>query len=361
MAYILSIGKSEPPYDISQTQVKSLVESLFPLSERDKQRLLPVFDHAMIEKRQFVVNQEWFKHPHGLGERNGIYIKEAYRHSLHAIDDCLGSELFLTEPVSFNDIDMIIFVSTTGLATPSIEARVMNARSFREDVKRVPLFGLGCAGGVSGLARAYDWVKAYPSKNVLVVNVELCSLTFQKTDSKKSNFVGTALFGDGISAVLVAGSKSDLLGKKKQTVPVIDGANSKTKKDSIDIMGWEIKDTGFEVVFNRSIPHLVKDFWKDHVQSFLRDRGLNADELPFFVAHPGGKKVLEAYQEVLQLDEDAFSESYHVLAKHGNMSSVTVCYVLYEYMKSFPEVGTRSLMAALGPGFSSELISLEWY
>lgn len=361
MAYILSIGKSEPPYEIAQTQVKGLVESLFPLSERDKQRLLPVFDNSMIEKRQFIVDEEWFKQPHGMRERNEIYIQEAYRHSLHAIDECLGNELFLTEAVSFEEIDMICFVSTTGLATPSMEARVMNARSFREDVKRVPIFGLGCAGGVSGLARAYDWVKAYPEKNVLVINVELCSLTFQKTDSKKSNFVGTALFGDGISAVLVAGSKSKLLEKKKRTVPVMDGTSSKTKKDSIDIMGWEITDTGFEVIFNKSIPHLVKDFWKTHVQNFLSERGMQQEELPFFVAHPGGKKVLEAYQEVLQLDQEAFRESYHVLSRHGNMSSVTVCYVLYEYMKSFPEAGTKSLMAALGPGFSSELISLEWY
>ncbi|SEA63246.1 alkylresorcinol/alkylpyrone synthase [Thalassobacillus cyri] len=361
MAYILSIGKSEPPYEISQTQVKGLVESLFPLTERDKKRLLPVFDNSMIEKRQFVVDQEWFKQPHGMRERNEIYIQEAYRHSLRAIDECLENELFLTGTVCFKEIDMIIFVSTTGLATPSMEARVMNARSFREDVKRVPLFGLGCAGGVSGLARAYDWVKAYPDKNVLVINVELCSLTFQKTDSKKSNFVGTALFGDGVSAVLVAGSQSELLGKKKQTTPVMGGTSSKTKKDSIDIMGWEIKDNGFEVIFNKSIPHLVKDFWKTHVQGFLVEWGMHQEELPFFVAHPGGKKVLEAYEEVLQLDQEAFRESYHVLAKHGNMSSVTVCYVLYEYMKSFPDAGTKSLMAALGPGFSSELISLEWY
>ncbi|MFG6118404.1 MULTISPECIES: type III polyketide synthase [Thalassobacillus] len=360
MAYILSVGKSKPQYEMEQEKVKALVENLFPLSEREKQRLLPVFDHSLIEKRQFVVEEEWFKQTHGLRARNEIYIKEAYRHALSAIDDCLSNPLFLNDKVNADLIDMIIFVSTTGLATPSMEARLMNARNFREDVKRVPLFGLGCAGGVSGLARAYEFLKAYPAKNVLVINLEFCSLTFQKTDSRKSNFVGTALFGDGVSATLVTGSDSVLMEKQKGTVPLIKGTSSRTKKDSIDVMGWEITDTGFEVIFNKSIPHLVKDFWKSHVNNFMQSYNMETDELPFIVAHPGGKKVLESYQEVLQMNKEVFQASYQVLRDHGNMSSVTVCYVLYEYMKDFPSTGTKSLMAALGPGFSSELMSLEW-
>ncbi|MBM7552516.1 type III polyketide synthase [Thalassobacillus pellis] len=360
MSCILSIGKSIPPFEMDQKEVSSLVEQLFPLTDREKERYMPIFDNSLIKKRQFVVNPSWFLKNHGLKERNDIYIDHAVNHGLTAIDHCLNNEVFLDSPVQYNDIDMIIFVSTTGMATPSIEARIMNHRDFREDVRRMPLFGLGCAGGVSGMARAHEWLKAHDESCVLVVNVELCGLTFQKTDSKKSNFVGTALFGDGISATLLCGQSSRHFAKKRRTAPVITDTGSKTKKDSISVMGWDVTDQGFEVIFNKSIPHLVKSFWKEHIEQFTALQDIKSEALPFLVAHPGGKKVLEAYEEVLKIKKDKLQHSYGVLEDHGNMSSVTVCYVLERYMKGFPDKGTISLMGALGPGFSSELISLEW-
>ncbi|MFD1018434.1 type III polyketide synthase [Thalassobacillus hwangdonensis] len=360
MAYILSIGRSLPKYELKQEKVKELVQYIFPLSQREKNRLLPVFDHAMIEQRQFVVDAEWFTETHGLQERNDIFIKEAVDHALIAMDESINNKEYLTQPVSYDQIDMILLISSTGIATPTIDARLMNQRDFREDVKRVPLFGLGCAGGVSGLARAYEWLRSFPTKNVMVVNVELCGLTFQKGDAKKSNFIGAALFGDGITATLVCGEKSELARFARHSVPRMTASDSRTMKDSISVMGWDVTDGGFEVVFNKSIPNLVKTFWKGHVDDFVDSLALNAHDFPFLVAHPGGKKVLEAYEEVLQLPSEVFLHSYETLKHHGNMSSVTVCYVLEKWMATHPEAGTKSLMAALGPGFSSELVSLEW-
>jgi len=360
LAYITSVGVSIPEHEVHQRDIQSFIQHIFPRDKKEVERLLPVFEHASVEKRQFVVPMNWFEEDHTFQDRNDTYVQEALNHSLQAIDYCLSNETFLKEKVPYEAIDMIIFVSSTGMATPTIDARIMNERAFREDVKRVPLWGLGCAGGGSGMARAMEYTKAYPKANVLVVCVELCGLTFQKNDHRKSNFIGTALFGDGISASLVMGEESTYLSSKKKTVPKMMDASSKLKKDALDVMGWNINNDGFQVVFARSIPKLVSTFWKDHIESFMSVHNVTPQDIPFFVAHPGGKKVLEAYEEVLQCSSSKFKHSYDVLKEHGNMSSATVLHVLKRWMEEEHPAGTTSVMAALGPGFSSELIRLEW-
>ncbi|QHE52466.1 type III polyketide synthase [Pontibacillus sp. HMF3514] len=360
MSFITSVGVSLPVYELHQKDIKSFIQHIFPRERREVERLLPVFEHASVEKRQFVVPMDWFDKDHTFQDRNDTYVEQALKHSLHAVDDCLKNDTFLQEQIPYEAIDMIIFVSSTGIATPTIDARMMNERPFRDDVKRVPLWGLGCAGGGAGMSRAMEYTKAYPDANVLVVCVELCSLTFQKDDHRKSNFIGAALFGDGISAALVLGEQSPYLTQKRKVVPKMQTASSKLKKEALDVMGWNINNDGFQVVFARSIPSLVESFWKDHVTTFLERNDLSPQNIPFFVAHPGGKKVLQAYEEVLQCSSDKFKHSYDVLKNHGNMSSATVLYVLKKWMEEEQEIGTTSVMAALGPGFSSELIRLEW-
>ncbi|MRH42455.1 type III polyketide synthase [Aquibacillus halophilus] len=360
MSYISSVGISTPEHNLSQNDVKQFVTANFPRPKRDIERLLPIFENANISNRQFVVEQSWFEREHSFEERNSLYQQKAIEHGERAINHCLTNTDFLTKTIPYEAVDAIIFVSSTGISTPSIDAHLLNRNKFRDDVVRIPLWGLGCAGGASGLARAKDWLTSHTKSCVLVVCVELCSLTFQKDDSKKSNFIGTALFGDGIAAALVIGEESSFLNNRRGLSPKIGLTSSKLKKDSLDVMGWDFTGHGFEVVFSKSIPQLVNTFWKEHLEIFLQELGLTRKDIPFFVAHPGGKKVLEAMEGVLEITSEALDHSYQVLNRHGNMSSSTVLYILAEWMKEDISAGEKSILSALGPGFSSELLSLEW-
>lgn len=360
MVYICSVGLGIPENPISQDRVKKLVQEIFPHSKREIKRLLPVFDHAKINERQLVVDEEWFKIEHTFKERNDLYSIKALEYSLSALDKCLKNANFLTKDIPYESIDMLVFVSSTGITTPSIDAYVMNERPFREDVKRMPLWGLGCAGGAIALSRAADWLTANPNKVALVVCAELCSLTFQKEDTKISNFIGTALFGDGASAALLIGEKSTYLKYRKKYVPKVVKTSSFTPKGSLDIMGWEVTNNGFEVIFSKRIPKLVKTIWKDHIISFLENLKLTEKDIHSFIAHPGGRKILEAMEETLAIPRKKLVYSYNTLANHGNMSSATVFYVLYSWLTQTVNSKEKSILSALGPGFSSELILLEW-
>lgn len=360
MANISSVGVGIPSYEIKQEEVKDLVRNLFPYSKRKMDRLIPVFDNANIQKRQLVVEKDWFLEEHPFEEKNNLYMKYAEEQSLKAIDHCLDNDNHLESSIPYKAIDLLVYVSSTGIATPSLDVQIINKRPFREDIARMPLWGLGCAGGAIGLSRVYDWISANPTKTALLVCCELCSLTFQKEDVKKSNLIGTALFGDGAAALLVMGEDSSHLSKSKGTQPKIKQVHSYTKKNSMDVMGWKVSNTGLEVIFSKSIPSLVNSMWKKHVQEFLNYHGLTEPDIHSFIAHPGGKKVLEAMKEALNTSVNKLSHSYEVLKNHGNMSSVTILYVLNEWMKDSIPDQSYSILSALGPGFSSELLLLEW-
>lgn len=360
MTYISSVGKGIPEHNLSQEDVKMLVQDLFSFSGKEARRFLPVFDHAKIEYRQLVADADWFKEEHSFKEKNDLYQKHALTYSLLAIDDCLSNPYFLNNKIPYEAIDMIIFVSSTGIATPSIDTFLINERPFREDVFRMPLWGLGCAGGAIGLSRASDWLSAHPQQNVLLVCCELCSLTFQKEDRQKSNLIGTALFGDGVSAVLLMGENSPYLSYNQNNKPFIHSTSSRTMKNSNDVMGWDVTNNGLEVIFSKDIPSLVKSFWSKHINAFLQDNKLKDDDIYSYVAHPGGMKVLKAMEEVLHVSEEKFKCSYQVLKDHGNMSSATVLYVLDRWMKENIPDNEVSIISALGPGFSSELLLMEW-
>lgn len=360
MAYISSIGLGIPKHMITQDRVKSLVQHIFPFPEEEMNKFLPVFDNANIDERQLVVTDEWFQKEHTFEDRNKLYQTSALSHSLEAIDDCLTNKDFLDKDIPYEAIDIIFYISSTGISTPSIDAYIMNERSFHRDLIRMPLWGLGCAGGAIGLARAFDLLKAYPQKNALVICCELCSLTFQKNDLKKSNLIGTAIFGDGISCALLMGEMSPYLTFQKGNKPKIMQTSSYTEKDSINIMGWEITNSGFEVIFSKQIPALVETIWKNHLLQFLTRLELTEEDIDFLLAHPGGSKVLMAIEDSLQINQTKLNYSYEILRKHGNMSSVTIFYVLHQWMKDHTSRESKSLLTALGPGFSSELLLLEW-
>lgn len=360
MVYICSVGKGIPENNLHQEEVKQLVQEVFAKESRKITRLLPIFDHAKIENRQFVVDKNWFKKEHTFEDQNRIYQEKAIHYSLEAIDHCLHHEHFLTREIPYEAIDLIAFVSSTGISTPSIDAFLINERSFRTDIERMPLWGLGCAGGAIGLSKVFDFLKAHPKKSALVVCCELCGITFQKDDKSTSNIVGTALFGDGISACFLAGEASPYLSYARKSVPKIIKNSSLFKKDSTSVMGWRVTNGGLEVIFSKSIPALVNTFWRKHIEQFFEQNDLQTKDISSYIAHPGGMKVLLAMEKVLQDDREKLGHSYEVLKNHGNMSSATVLYVLHDKMKADSQAGEKGILSALGPGFNSEMLLLEW-
>ncbi|MBO1004618.1 type III polyketide synthase [Pseudogracilibacillus auburnensis] len=360
MVFVGSVGLGIPEHHVTQEEVKKLVQHIF-LSNRKLRKLLPVFDNAKVASRQLVVDKSWFKKEHTFAEANQLYFSSAKQLSLQAIDSCLKSEL-LTDPIPYDAIDMIVFVSSTGITTPSLDAYLLNERPFREDIVRMPLWGLGCAGGAIGLSRAFEWIRLHPEKVALVVCCELCSLTFQKNDFSTSNLVGTAIFGDGAGATILIGERSPF--KEQLTKKLrIKNTHSFTKKNSTTVMGWDVTANGLEVIFSKRIPKLVESIWKDHVLNFLKKEQMDVHHLSAIIAHPGGRKVLEEMERTLRIQQNLLHHSYTVLKNHGNMSSATVLYVLKKWFQNKRDEDFEKklgILCALGPGFSSELLLLEW-
>jgi alkylresorcinol/alkylpyrone synthase len=361
MSRVVSVGTYDPPHVIEQAETVAFVRGLFGKGHEDIQRLLTIFDNSLIEKRHFTMPKEWYGQTHALQERNDLYIKYATELGIEAIRACVGDRQFLTRDIPCEEIDAIFFVSTTGMATPSIEARIMNRLPFSAHTKRVPIWGLGCAGGVSGIARAGEYCTAFPRAKVIVIALELCSLTFQPEDLSKSNLVGTSLFADGVACVLVTGDDVELNGLAElPSLPYITVSQTTLMPDSERIMGWDVKNDGLFVIFSRDIPDIIRRWLKGNVDEFLTRQKLTRRDIQHLVAHPGGRKVLEAYQDALEMTEEMTAIPRAVLRDHGNMSSPSVLYVLKECMRQQIAPGEIGLMTALGPGFTSELLLLKW-
>ena len=355
---IASIATYTPPFSMPQANIELLTQELFQNKIPKLERLLKVFENGQIETRHFCVPAQWYRQEHTFEARNDLYIRLATEYSVTVIKKCLTNPLFLENTISTEEIDAILFVSSTGISTPSIDARVMNILPFSDRVVRLPIWGLGCAGGAAGISRAFDYCKAYPKAKVLVVCIELCSLTFQKNDYSKSNLVGTSIFADGAACALVCGDQVEL--NQAKPMPHIRGSASKWMPNSEDVMGWNVKNSGFHVVFSKSIPSIIANWLGPFIHTFLSEHKVQAQQIVNFVAHPGGKKVLSAYEEALQLSTEQTNISRNVLKHHGNMSSPTVLYVLEQFMLKENEANTLGLLVALGPGFSGEAVLLEW-
>ena len=254
-----------------------------------------------------------------------------------------------------SDLGALFFVSITGISSPSIDARLINRMSLPVNIKRVPIFGLGCVAGAAGISRAADYVLAYPKQVAAVLAVELCSLTLQQEDLSVANLISSGLFGDGAGAVLVAGAERESGG------PEILGTRSVFYPNSEHVMGWDISEKGFRIVLSREVPEVVHDHLASDVDAFLEDSGLSRSDIGSWVLHTGGPRVLEATAAALDLEEDALAASWDCLRRTGNLSSASVLMVLEEVMmKRRPPVGTYSILAAMGPGFCSELVLLRW-
>ncbi len=360
MAVMISIGEAVPPNTLQQKEVMNFSRELFSESFQDIERLLKAFPNGHVEKRHFVKDLAWYKDPHTFEEKNAAFIEAAVELGTEAINNCLANQTLLRREIACEEIEAIFLITTTGMATPSIEARIMNVLPFSERTKRIPIWGLGCAGGASGLSRAFEYCKAYPKAKVLVLSIELCSLTFQYNDRSKSNLIGTSLFADGAACVLVAGDEDNIDGiSNLPSLPKIVATQSTTMRHSLDVMGWKIKNEGLFVVFSKDIPCIVEKWLKPNVADFLQKHKISMEQISHFIAHPGGKKVLDAYVNSLQMRPSMVDLPLAVLREYGNMSSATVFFVLNRFLHKGKQQDL-GLCAALGPGFSAELLLLSW-
>lgn len=370
MPRIAALGTALPGHIIAQSDAKSLATAMFAESfGGDIDRLAAIYDNGEIAQRHFCVPMEWFGNDHSFGQKNDLYIEQGLVLAEAAIERCLDSS-----GLGFEDIDYLLFVSTTGISTPSMDARLIERLPFRRNVKRLPIWGLGCAGGAAGLSRAMEIARAVPTARVLVVDVELCGLTFMRNDLTKSALIATSLFGDGAAAVVVAGD--DAIAPHDDHFPSLVDSHTVTMSNSLDVMGWAIDGDGFRVVISRDIPTIIRTFMRDAILEFLSSRGMDIGEITHFVAHPGGAKVLAAYEESLDLESDILRHTRSVLRDCGNMSSCSVLFVLERFVSEMKarkalslvdlvddvdsQFNEHGILCALGPGFSAELVLLHW-
>jgi len=354
MPKILSIGTAVPPYVLKQSDVKQFAKDLYGAAYTDIERIIAVFDHAEISERHFCVPLEWFGTPKSFTEKNNLYIENAIALSSQSIEACLSQF-----QITLSEISYIIFVSSTGFSTPTIDARLIQSLPFSKSIKRVPLWGLGCAGGASGLSRAMEIAKADPKAKILLVATELCGLTFIHNDFSKSALISTSLFGDGSATVLIAGDSVTFAGTDRR--PELVSSATETMPDSLNVMGWTFRENGLQVVLSKDIPEIVKTFMKASVKNFLTDIGLTLKDIDHYITHPGGAKVLKAYEESFDLQPDKLYHARTILRYNGNMSAPSVLFILQRFLDDLRNAHNQyGLVGALGPGFSAELLLLKW-
>jgi alkylresorcinol/alkylpyrone synthase len=287
------------------------------------------------------------------GETNDHWIRTALE-----LGYCSISRGLRAAGVQAREVGALFFTSVTGISSPSIDARLINRMGLSPNIKRVPMFGLGCVAGAAGIARAADYVRAFPDQVAVLLAVELCSLTLQREGLSMANLISAGLFGDG-AAVVVAGEKFEL--KKPSSGPRVLATRSVFYPETEEMMGWDVSEKGFRIVLSPEVPNLIRRQLGDDVDRFLADLGRERRDVGSWVLHTGGPKVLEATAAALGVENGQLSASWDCRRRVGNLSSASVLVVLEDVMKNRrPEPGTLGLLAATGPGFCSELVALEW-
>jgi alkylresorcinol/alkylpyrone synthase len=346
---ILALATAVPPHRLDQSNVAARAEQLFGRSP-DFERLAQVYANSGIDCRYSVMPFEWFDTPHDWPDRNRAYLAGA----LDLIEAVAGRALDQAG-LGLDDIGAVVTVSTTGVATPALDAQLMERLPLPRHVERLPIFGLGCAGGALGLGKAAMLAAAMPDKAVLFLVVELCTLQFRRDDLARSNIVATALFGDGAAAAV-------LRADGKETGPAIMARGEHTWPHSLDIMGWDVADDGLRAIFSRNIPRLVTTELGPVVREFLARHGLRLEDIESFICHPGGPKVIDAYEAVFGQGFTGAAEARRSLRDYGNMSAVSVMFVLHDILAAARAQGKplgHALLTALGPGFSAGFVVLD--
>jgi alkylresorcinol/alkylpyrone synthase len=350
MARIAAVQGVLPPNRYPQAEITDAFARLCVPDGASRRLLDRLHASARVQHRNLVLPLDGYQKLDGFGAANDVFIDAATELGTEAAGKAL--EAAGLEP---RDVDMIMFTSVTGIAAPSIDTRIARQLGLRPDVKRVPVFGLGCVAGAAGVARLYDYVRGWPGHVAMLVSVELCSLTLQRDDTSIANLVASALFGDGAAAVLVCGADRASVG------PTVLATRSHLYPDTERVMGWSVGDRGFRVVLDQSVPDVVRTYLADDVHGFLAEHGLTTSDVTAWVCHPGGPKVLESVADSLRLPAGALDLTWRSLADIGNLSSASVLHVLRDTLALRPPApGTHGLLIAMGPGFCAELVLLRW-
>jgi alkylresorcinol/alkylpyrone synthase len=346
---IAGVGSAFPPHVYHQEQITNALVDYWGDGLEAPDRLRRFHSRAGVDVRHLAFCLEQYAQFKTWGESNRAWLSVSEELGSRAIDAALERAGLLR-----SDIDALYIVSITGIASPSLDARLANSMGLRSDVKRTPIFGLGCVGGAIGLVRAADYLRAFPNQVAVLLSVEVCSLTIQLDDFSTANLIASGLFADGAVAAL-------LTGRQAAEGPTIVQTKSIFYPATEDVMGWEVSEKGFRVVLSPKLPHLIKSRFAGDVDSFLREHGLTRNDIGSWVIHPGGPRILEAVESCLGLCHSELRASWECLSDCGNLSSGSVLKVLEDVIARYrPRPGTPGIIAAMGPGFCAELLLVRW-
>ena len=347
---IASAASAFPTHSYAQALITATLEKFWGVRLQQPRVLQRLHARTGVERRHLALPLASYRDIESWGKANSLWIEEAERLGAAAV--CRAITPLGIRPA---DVRALYFTSVTGISSPSIDGKLINRLGLSPNLKRMPLFGLGCVAGAAGIARAADYVQAFPREVAVVLAVELCSLTWQSDDLSMANLIATGLFGDGAAAVVVCGRETEFAG------PEVVATRSVFYPNTEEVMGWDISERGFRLVLSRDVPLMVERHLRGDVDAFLAERGLTRRDIGSWIIHTGGPNVLEAVNRTLELPDGALDASWECLRRVGNLSSASVLVVLQDFLsRRRGAPGSYSLMAAMGPGFCSELVLLRW-
>ena len=345
---IAATATAVPPHTITRDDVKYYMGKVFDIPERRLEAMMAIVDNAQVHKRHAIFPIDYTIEPRALAKTNNEYIEHAVKLGREAAEKCLERA-----GLRADEIDLIITVSCTGFMIPSLDAHLINLMGFRSNVRRMPFTELGCAAGAMAIGRAADFIKATPGGNVLIISVELPSLTFQRKDISQANLISSILFGDGAAAVVVSGNG--------HRGPKILDSETYTFPDSLDAMGFDLRDSGFHILLAKDVPEMIGKKIRGLVEDFLERHGRKMEEIKGWILHPGGARLLGNVETELGLKKCDTQPSWDILGNVGNLSSATILFILQEWLEKRPlKPGEYAMAAAFGPGFSAEFLLLQW-